>query len=141
VQVLALKLGKLRSEQRDTALIALQRDAAQERRVFRPEEHSQRRTLRVFSAGLSGDRGKTAAAAEGPWGVIFRSRSLQGLSQSASPSRTSQTDQAQAQCIGPSIVNSDDRDNAPGFGCPAHHSQACTQLNAAAYADELGTEA
>jgi hypothetical protein len=48
-----------------------------------PQQHSQRRTLRVFSARLSGDRGRTAAAAEGPWS------SLQGPSQS-SPSRISQ---------------------------------------------------
>src|SRR5262245_58341190 len=32
-----------------------------------PEQHSQRRTLRVSLSSLSGDRGKTAAAAEGPW--------------------------------------------------------------------------
>src|SRR5262245_51935390 len=32
-----------------------------------PEQHSQRRTLRVSLSSLSGDRGRTAAAAEGPW--------------------------------------------------------------------------
>src|SRR5262249_20418743 len=31
-----------------------------------PEQHSQRRTLRVSLASLSGDRGRTAAAARGP---------------------------------------------------------------------------
>src|SRR5262249_6495062 len=32
-----------------------------------PKEHSQRRTLRVSLVSPSGDWGKTAAAAEGPW--------------------------------------------------------------------------
>src|SRR5260221_6886657 len=32
-----------------------------------PQQHSQRRTLRVSLSSLSGDRGRTAAAAEGPW--------------------------------------------------------------------------
>jgi hypothetical protein len=32
-----------------------------------PEQHSQRRALRVSLSSLSGDRGRTAAAAEGPW--------------------------------------------------------------------------
>jgi hypothetical protein len=46
--------------------------------------------LRVMSGSLSGDRGRTAAAAEAP-GVIPATR-LQGLSQS-SPSGISQTDE------------------------------------------------
>jgi hypothetical protein len=49
-----------------------------------PEQHSQRRTFGVFSSSLSGDRGKTAAAAEGPWRYPC-APSLQGLSQNASP--------------------------------------------------------
>src|SRR5215469_10784989 len=32
-----------------------------------PEQHSQRQATQVISGSLSGDRGKTAAAAEGPW--------------------------------------------------------------------------
>jgi hypothetical protein len=42
--------------------------------------NSGQRIIRVFSASLSGDRGRTAAAAEGPWSCPSV-RSLQGLSQ------------------------------------------------------------
>src|SRR5262245_60118767 len=35
-----------------------------------PEQHSQRRVLRVFLGSPSGDRGRTAAAAEGPWSYL-----------------------------------------------------------------------
>jgi hypothetical protein len=42
--------------------------------------NSGQRIIRVFSASLSGDRGRTAAAAEGPWSCSSV-RSLQGLSQ------------------------------------------------------------
>jgi len=46
---------------------------------------SDQRIIRVFSASLSGDRGRTAAAAEGPSSnPVTR---LQGLSQTASPSQ------------------------------------------------------
>ena len=79
--------------------------------------NSGQRIIRVFSASLSGDRGRTAAAAEGPW---TSHPAVQGLSQS-SPSRISQTGQAQAQCIWPSIVSSYARDNASSCECPAHH--------------------
>jgi hypothetical protein len=46
-----------------------------------PQQHSQRRTLSVSLSSLSGDRGRTAAAAEGPWS--YPSDRLQGLSQNA----------------------------------------------------------
>src|SRR5215467_2006047 len=59
-----------------------------------PEQHSQRQATQVISGSLSGDRGKTAAAAEGPWSDPCEPE-LQGLSQS-SPSRISQTDPALA---------------------------------------------
>src|SRR6516162_521460 len=91
-----------------------------------------------MSGSPSGDWGKTAAAAEGPW--TDPHPAVQGLSQS-SPSRISQTDPAQAQCISLSIVNSCARDNAPSCGCPAHHSRACSPSNVAACGDVLGTEA
>src|SRR6516165_3225162 len=95
--------------------------------------NSGQRIIRVFSASLSGDRGRTAAAAEGPW---TSHPAVQGLSQS-NPSRTSQIDPAQAQYIWQSIVNSCARDNAPSCECPAHHWQAYILSNAAAYGDEL----
>jgi hypothetical protein len=50
------------------------------------QPQSGQRIIRVFSASLSGDRGRTAAAAEGPWSCPSV-RSLQGLSQTASPSK------------------------------------------------------
>src|SRR5262249_42766276 len=94
-------------------------------------------TLRVFWTSLSGDRGRTAAAAEGPWSCP---PSLQGLSQS-SPSRISQTDPAQAQYIWPSIVNFDDRDNAQATEYPRLGWRAYSPSNAAACADGLGMAA
>jgi hypothetical protein len=48
--------------------------------------NSGQRIIRVSSASLSGDRGRTAAAAEGPWS--YPATRLQGLSQTASASRT-----------------------------------------------------
>ena len=69
-----------------------------------PQQHSQRRTLRVSLWPVSAGIGENRCGREGPWSypVIL----LQGLSQS-SPSRISQTDQAQAQCIGLSIADFD----------------------------------
>src|SRR5215469_2055756 len=60
------------------------------------EQHSQRQATQLISGSLSGDRGKTAAAAEGPWSYPC-ANALQGLSQNANPSRISRTDPAQAQ--------------------------------------------
>ena len=71
--------------------------------------------LEYLWTSLSGDWGKDRCGSRGPLELIHPS--LQGLSQS-SPSRISQTDQAQAQCIEPSIVNSDARGNAPVIEYP-----------------------
>src|SRR6516165_9302981 len=91
-----------------------------------------------MSGSPSGDWGKTAAAAEGPW--TDPHPAVQGLSQS-SPSRISQTDPAQAQYISLSIADCDVRDNAPVIEYPRPGWQACNPSNAAACADEPGTEA
>ena len=64
--------------------------------------------LRVFWGSPSGDWGKTAAAAEGPW-----SSPSPGALTNASPSRTQRNDQAQAPCIERSIVNCGDRAGEP----------------------------
>jgi len=61
---------------------------------------------------------------------------LQGLSQ-ISPSRISQTDPAQAQCISLLIANSCDRDNAQVSEYPRPGWRACIPWNAAACEDEL----
>src|SRR5262245_4513980 len=58
-----------------------------------------------------------------------------------SPSRTSQTDQALAQCIWRSIADYDDRDSAQASGYPHPGWRACTRSSGEAYADELGTVA
>jgi hypothetical protein len=79
---------------------------------------SDQRIIRVFSASLSGDRGRTAAAAEGPWSYPPFA-AFQGLSQNASLSRTSQTDPALALYSGPSIANFDDRDSGQATEYPA----------------------
>src|SRR6516162_10438832 len=63
--------------------------------------------------------------------------SFQGLSPNANPSRTSQTDQARAQCIWPSIVNSYAQGNAPAIEYLRPGWRACSPWNAAAYADGL----
>src|SRR5262249_46836606 len=47
--------------------------------------NSGQQIIRVFSASLSGDRGRTAAAAEGPWSYPPFG-AFQGLSQTSSPS-------------------------------------------------------
>src|SRR6516162_1948619 len=99
--------------------------------------NSGQRIIRVFSASLSGDRGRTAAAAEGPW---TSHPAVQGLSQS-SPSRISQIDPVQAPYIWPSIVNSCVPDNAPTSEYPPLGWRACSPLNVAACADGPGTEA
>src|SRR5262249_21495376 len=101
-----------------------------------PEQHSHGKRLRVISSSLSGDWGKDRCGSRGP---LDPHPAVQGLSQS-SPSRISQTDQAQALYIWPSIANCDGRDNAPVIECPVHHSEARSPLNAAACADELETE-
>src|SRR5215467_6182970 len=59
-------------------------------------------------------RNRYATAAEGPWSYLR----LQGLSQTASPSRISQSDQAQAPYIEPSIADCDGRDSAPATEYP-----------------------
>jgi hypothetical protein len=102
-----------------------------------PEQHSQRRTFGVFSSSLSGDRGKTAAAAEGPWRYPC-APSLQGLSQNASPSRTSQIDQAPTLYILLLIASFDGQGNGQVIGCPARHWLACIPSNAAACEGEPG---
>ena len=56
----------------------------------------------------------------------------------ASPSRISQTDQAQAQCIELSIANSCGRGNAQVIECPHPGWRACSRSSGEAYADELG---
>jgi len=99
-----------------------------------PEEHSQRRAFRVDLGQPSGGLGKVRCGARGPL-KLPRHPDFRG-----SHIRTSQTDPAPRPNIWPWIVNFGARDNAPSFGCPVHHSQAYTQLNAAAYEDELGTE-
>jgi hypothetical protein len=96
-----------------------------------------KREFAIFGVQFSGG----GCRPEGPWSWQSSISSVQGLSPTPSPSRTSQTDLALTLYIERSIVNFDDRDNAPSFGCPVHHSQACIPWNAAAYADEPGTEA
>jgi len=78
-------------------------------------------------------------AAEGPWSDP-REPDLQGLSQS-NPSRTSQTDQALAQYIWPSIADCDGRDNGQVIEYPRLDWRACSPSNVSACADELETEA
>src|SRR5215472_4295898 len=74
--------------------------------------NSDQRIIRVFSASLSGDRGRTAAAAEGPWSYPPFG-AFQGLSQNASPSRSHEIYQAQGPYISPSIADFYAPDNAP----------------------------
>src|SRR5262249_10963747 len=100
---------------------------------------SQRQATQVISGSLSGDRGKTAAAAEGPWS--YPCDPPPGALANANPSRISQTDQAQAQCIGPSIVNSVAPDNAQATEYPHPDWTSYSPLNVSACVDELGTEA
>ena len=98
-----------------------------------PEQHSQRQTFRVFSSSPSGDWGQEPLRQPRAPGVLR----LQGLSQS-SPSRISQTDQALAPCIWPSIVNSCAQGNAPTSEYPRPDLLACIPLNVSACGDELG---
>src|SRR5262249_47330186 len=74
-------------------------------------QHSQRRTLRVSLTSLSGDRGRTAAAAEGPWSrSVSRGSHNLVLPEFREPIRRKRRER--------SIVNFDDRGNAPATESP-----------------------
>src|SRR5262245_36461989 len=88
-------------------------------------------------AGRFHDEDPTAAVAEGPWSYPC-ANALQGLSQS-SPSRISQIDQAQAQCIWRSIADFDDRDNGRATEYPRLGWRACSPSNVGACEDEPET--
>src|SRR6266511_2916224 len=98
-----------------------------------PEEHTQRRAFRVDLGQPSGGIGGEPLRQQRAPGVLR----LQGLSQNASPSRTSQTDLAPKPYIWLLIADCDGQGNGQAIGYPLPGWRACIPSNAAAYADAL----
>src|SRR6516165_10414385 len=99
-----------------------------------PEQHSQRQATQGNFWQPQRGSGENRCGSRGP---LDLHPAVQGPSQSG-PSRISQTDPAQAQCISLLIADCDVRDNALASEYPRLGCRACTPLNAAACGDELG---